>query len=164
MGLNRRLAIIGSNDSVSEIEKDIGATDEAGSVPAPSTTTAGTKEQQWSFLESGRRNLSEDEISSPAARRFLIAEMERLNSQIFDLRITEKKYNDLRVQLEGLKGASSNSKRNEILSFICLSVGSMIFGAIPSFIIVKAFSGVSTVFIAAAVILVVGGIAARVIK
>ena len=59
------------------------ATDEAGSTPTTEgvPSSAEVKESARGFLNLSRRALSEEELSTPAARRFLIFEIERLDRQ-----------------------------------------------------------------------------------
>jgi len=72
------------------------ATDESGSIPIAAEEVAATaaKEPARAFLQSARRNLSDDELSTPAARRFLIAELERLDQLCIELKEFERQYNN----------------------------------------------------------------------
>ena len=110
------------------------ATDESGSIPVPADVAAATraKEPARAFLQSARRDLSDNELATPAARRFLIADLERLDQQCAELQSYADKYHDQRVTIATLTADAQKSKWNEILSFVCLSVGSAGLGASPS--------------------------------
>jgi len=81
------------------------ATEETGSTPLSPTIAADgeTKETPRGFLSVARRNLTDEELSAPAARRFLIAEIERLDQlcTTHDGIITE--YHDQRVIIARLQ-------------------------------------------------------------
>jgi hypothetical protein len=66
---------------VASISQSSSATEELGSTPIDAAEMAAgeTKEQPRGFLQAARRGLSEEELSTPAARRFLIADLERLD-------------------------------------------------------------------------------------
>jgi hypothetical protein len=144
--------------------KDISATEEIGSTPISGAGPETAKEQPRAFLDSGRRNLSEEEIASPAARRFLIFEIERLDAQCVELREVERRHSDLRVELATLKEGAKQSRLNELVSFICLTVGSAGLGAAPSYISVESVAGVGWVFAIGSGLLVVAGIASRIFR
>lgn len=61
-------------------------TEEGGSTPIElSQAPPETKESMRSFLAQARRSLSEEELATPAARRFLIPEIERLDERCLSL-------------------------------------------------------------------------------
>lgn len=141
--------------------QDNSETDEAGATPIPQSSGDSQKEQPRRFLESGRKNLSPEELASPAAGRFLIAEIERLDGQCAELKVVEKKYGDLRVEVASLQERATTSKLLEITSFACLSVGSAGLGAAPSYLSLDGALALGLVIAAGSTILVAVGVFAR---
>lgn len=142
------------------------ATDESGSIPVPADVAAATqaKEPARAFLQSARRNLSDEELATAAARRFLIADLERLDQECAELQSYAEKYHDQRVTIAILTADAKKSKWNEILSFVCLSVGSAGLGAAPSYLTLKDGAALGYMLLAFSIILIAGGIASRVYK
>ena len=100
-------------------------TEESGSTPVePSAAPADTKASPRAFLNSARRNLSEDELKTPGAIRLLISEIERLDDHCGHLQVTYETYQDLRVTHATLAAKVQVSRWNEILSGLCLAIGS----------------------------------------
>jgi len=77
-----------------------GPTDERGALPV--LTGGEVKEAGRSFLEVARRALTEEELSGPAARRFLLYEVERLDQLCAKYESFVEKYHDQRVMIAGL--------------------------------------------------------------
>ena len=142
------------------------ATDEVGSIPVPADIAAGNmaKEPARAFLQSARRNLSDEELATPAARRFLIADLERLDQTCIELRSYEEKYHDQRVTIATLNSDVKKSRWFEILSSICLSVGSAGLGAAPSYLTLKDGTVLGFMLLAFSLVLISGGIASRLYK
>lgn len=141
-------------------------TEEAGSIPVVGNETSApeTKNIPRSFLQAARRGLSEEELSTPAARRFLIAELERMDETCGEMKGFEKKYHDQRVEIATLIEAGKISRWNEILSFICLTVGAAGLGAAPGYLNVVGAEHYGQVFFGLSLILVLAGIASRIWK
>lgn len=141
-------------------------TDERGSVPIPSALVIATqaKESARAFLLKARRELSEDELASPAARRFLIEEMERLDQICAELKAYEGKYHDQRVEIATLTVEQRKSRWIEILAAVCLSLGSAGIGAAPSYLGLAGGTTLGLVLAAASAVLIVVGIAPRMSK
>ncbi len=137
------------------------ATEETG---ATALVLSETKEASRSFLQVGLRALNEEELSSSAARRFLLYEIERLDKICAKSEIFIEKYHDQQVEIATLTEAGKISRWNEILSFICLSVGSAGIGAAPSYISVPGVEKVGWFILGLSVILVGAGIMSRVWK
>jgi hypothetical protein len=142
------------------------ATEETGATPvAPEEIAAGErKEPARGFLQAARRGLSEEELSTPAARRFLIAELERLDELCVSNQSYVEKYHDQRVTIATLTEAGKTSRWNEILSFLCLSIGSAGLGAAPSYLGVPGAERYGLVFLGLSILLIIGGVASRVWK
>jgi hypothetical protein len=142
------------------------ATDEVGSVPVANDvgTPEVSKEPPREFLRVGRKVLNEEELSSPAARRFMIAEIERLDAECTALRGLAAPYNDLRVKCAVLEESQRRSRWYNILSVMCLSAGSAGLGAAPSYLAISDLHGVGWTFAIVSGVLVVAGIASRVFR
>lgn len=154
----------------------ISATDESGAVPVESgIADTGVKEAPRRFLHAARRDLTEQEAGSPAGLRWLTYDAERLDRECIDLResisgtqerydVLREQFHDKRVELETLRGKSSLSVRNELLSYLCISAGSAGLGATPSYLAIAAAHQLAAIGIVVSAVLVVGGIALRVWK
>lgn len=142
------------------------ATDERGSVPVSAEVAAATqaKEPARAFLQSARRHLSDDELATPAARRFLIADLERLDERCTELQSYEQKYHDQRVTIATLTSQAETSKWNEILSFVCSSVGSAGLGAAPSYFALRDGTTLGYIMLGFSVVLLAAGVANRMFR
>jgi hypothetical protein len=79
-----------------------------------------------------------------------------------ELKEFERHYNDQRVEIATLTAHSRTSRWNEILSFVCLSIGSGGVGAAPSYLTLKDGATIGVMIIAFSVILVITGVLSRV--
>jgi hypothetical protein len=75
-------------------------------------------------LNSARRNLSEDELKTPGAIRLLISEIERSDDHCGRLQSSYESYQELRVTHAALEAKSKASRWHEVLSGLCLAIGS----------------------------------------
>jgi hypothetical protein len=141
-----------------------GPTDERGALPV--VTGGEAKEAGRSFLEVARRGLTEEELSGPAARRFLLYEVERLDQLCAKNESFVQKYHDQRVTIASLTEGARTSRWIEILSSICLAIGSAGLGATVSFLTAPGAANLSWGWIAfgLCLILTVAGVAPRVFK
>lgn len=144
-------------DSVSE-------TEESGSIPTPLTETETKKDERRRFLSSAMRDLSEEELESPAARRFLIAEIQRLDNECDSSKHILNQYNDLRVETATLREKSKRDRWLELLSFVSTSVGSVGIGAAPTYMIIESAKDTGIVIAICSALLVASGILFRVLK
>jgi hypothetical protein len=142
------------------------ATEEAGSIPiaADEAAAAGTKEAARGFLQAARRNLSEEDLATPAARRFLIAEIERLDERCIELATFEKSYNDQRVEIAILTEGARKSRWIEILGFVCSSIGAAGIGAAPSYLSLPGGVVVGVMMLIFAAILFLVGLLPRIVR
>jgi hypothetical protein len=145
--------------------KDL-ATEEIGATPvvAAEGSAVDTKEPPRGFLQAARRGLSEEELSTPAARRFLISEIERLDALCIEQQDYAKQYHDQRVIIATLTEITKSSRWTEILSFVCLTVGSAGLGAAPSYLSIPGATPIGLVFMGLSAILVIVGVASRIWK
>jgi hypothetical protein len=144
-----------------QVERD--ATDEAGSTPLPTEGSAGQKAPR-SFLSSAMRDLSEEELAAPAGRRFLIAEIERLDKECDTYRGVNDRYHDLRVDYAKLQEATRTSRWLEILSFTSSSIGSVGIGAAANYLSLPAMRSTGVIILVGSCILVITGLIAKVFK
>ncbi len=101
-------------------------------------------------------------MSAPAVRRFLIDEIERLESRCSDLLPYVDKYNDLRVDKAVLESRLKSSKLNDVMSAVCLTAGSAALGASSKLIGADMVTGV--IVLAVGFVLLTAGIIAKVWK
>jgi hypothetical protein len=139
-------------------------TDETGSVALAEIGAAQAKESARAFLQSGRRNLKEEELDSPAVRRFLLAEIERLDLLCADNQTYVQEYHDQRVEIATLKEGGRKSVSREVLSTVCLSVGFAGLGASPNYLVVAGAERFVWIVIGLSVVLVLSGILSKVWK
>jgi hypothetical protein len=144
---------------MAENDKGI-ATDEAGALPVAQGAgdSAVTKQEPREFLKAARRGLSEQELSSPPAIRWMISELERLDGECSELRKLSNLYNDQRVEIAILKSDRSVSRKSEILSYVCSTIGAAMLGAGPSYLAVQGTENIGKIIVGLSIVLIVGGI------
>lgn len=107
-----------------------------------------------------RREISEEDLSSPAVQRILLGEVDKLQSQVCELEAIESQFHlvDKKTAIleEKLKAVNSH----EVLYSLTLTVGSIVIG-LSSMIWDKGYGWIA---IAIGSILVIGGIASRIMK
>lgn len=107
-----------------------------------------------------RREISEEDLASPAVQRILLSEVDKLQTQVNELELIESKFHitDKKAAIleEKLKAVNSH----EVLYSLALTIGSVVIGLAS----VIWDSGYGWVAIAIGSILVVGGIVSRVMK
>ncbi|MGA2894654.1 MAG: hypothetical protein ABSE22_17450 [Xanthobacteraceae bacterium] len=140
------------------------ATEESGSITFTGTGVAETKEAPRAFLQVGRRNLREDEISTPAVGRFLIAEIERLDLQCDEHKRYVGMYHDQRVTIATLTETGKISRWREALSITCISVGFAGLGAAPNYLAIAGAERFVWIVIGLSLVLVSIGLLSRVFK
>jgi hypothetical protein len=136
-------------------------TEETGAVPIEQPGAV-SKQSPRAYLNSARRNLSEDELRSPGAIRLLISESDRLEDRCASLEVTAAAYHDLRVEKAVLEAKSRASKWHEVLSGICLATGSAGIGVSFRLLALDTASGTGVLIVS--VLLVLIGIASKVWK
>jgi hypothetical protein len=103
---------------------------------------------------------ADDKELSMVAKRFLVAEINRLVEENQQLKLTKDKYHDVDKRLAVLKETLRPFRINELLSSVCLIAGSAGLGAAPSFLSLNSYGWY--VFVSVSALLVITGIAARV--
>lgn len=97
--------------------------DKADQEPKPSEGVQATP-KGTQFLKKGYRDLDESELATPAAVRFLLADIDRLNGEVSEL----KPFRDRSFQLEKAV-AILEEKTKSTLSFEILSAAGLAIGA-----------------------------------
>ncbi|MCP5235611.1 MAG: hypothetical protein H6945_07720 [Zoogloeaceae bacterium] len=108
-----------------------------------------------------RRELSDEELSSPAVQRMLIDDNERLEKEKFDLSEYQRKFHDVDKKSAILEEKLKSSVSQEVIFSVCLTVGAAALGYAPS---VWASQPSGYISIAFGVVLIIGGIASKVVK
>lgn len=75
-----------------------------------------------------RRELSEDELTSPAVQRLLLSDHDRVERECDRLKSFEEKFHECDKQVAILKEKLKNSTASEILYTCCVSFGSILTG------------------------------------
>jgi hypothetical protein len=166
MRIDRLSATIYQFDVAKDPPLTSAATEEAGAQPIGAATGIAATETKGprEFLAIGRRNLDEQELANPVAIRFLIAELERLDEYCVETKSIVTEYHTQRVVIATLQEAAKPNKRLEILSAICLSVGSVGIGAASKYITVQGAESTGYVLLVVSVLLVVAAILSKVRK
>ena len=138
-------------------------TDETGSTPIV-TNKIKAKSPSKEYLNSARRVLKEDELTSPGAIRLLISDIDRLEERCTQLEDIEEEYNELRVKNAVLESRSKSSRWNEVLSALCLAVGSFGLAQGQRLLGIDAQHDVGIATICVSTLLVLAGIASKVWK
>ena len=108
-----------------------------------------------------RRELSDEELSSPAIQRMLIDDIERLEEEKYDLSEYQEKYHEADKNAAILEEKLKSSVTQEIVFGVCLTVGAASLGYAPS---VWDNQPTGWISIAFGAFLIIGGIASKVVK
>lgn len=108
-----------------------------------------------------RRELSDEELMSPAIQRMLIDDIERLEKEKFELSEYQDKYYEAEKRAAILDEKVRKSVSQEVMFAVSLTVGAASLGYAPS-----AWTAQPTGYIAIAfgLVLIAGGIASRMVK
>ncbi len=79
-----------------------------------------------------RRELSDDELSSPAVQRLLLDEIERLDRQVSELESYRKGFYDMGKRTAVLEQKVNRRVASEIMFAVCLCVGAAAMGYAPA--------------------------------
>lgn len=78
-----------------------------------------------------RRELSEEELSSPAAHRLLLDDLDRLEQQVVELSEFRERFHKTDKDKAVLKERIRTSIAFEIISCVCLTIGAALIGLTP---------------------------------
>lgn len=109
-----------------------------------------------------RRELSDDELSSPAVQRLLIDDIERLEKENGKLVDYQDSYHETDKKTAVLNEKLKTNIAHEVIFGVCLTVGAALIGFTPSLWDPNKPHG--WISIALGVVLIVGGIASKVVK
>ncbi|HGF4956784.1 hypothetical protein HYO27_22140 [Vibrio parahaemolyticus] len=129
--------------------------------PVDSGTTAVYKDNKRKSLNRVSRELDDKEFKSPAVQKFLIDEIERLereNNTLSDFR--DKFYNSDKVRAV-LEQKVKTHLSSDIVSTVCMTVGAAAIGFAPT---LWSNQPAGYVVIAFGSILIVGGVAAKLVN
>jgi hypothetical protein len=108
-----------------------------------------------------RRELSDEELSSPAVQRMLIDDIERIEKEKNELSEYQVKFHEADKKSAILEEKVKSSVSQEVIFSVCLTVGSAALGYAPSVWSTQPTGWISIVF---GVVLIIGGIASKVVK
>ncbi|QFY43628.1 hypothetical protein F6R98_14180 [Candidatus Methylospira mobilis] len=108
-----------------------------------------------------RRELSDEELSSPAVQRMLIDEIERLDSERIELASFRTKFHDSDKRAAILEERFKSKVSIEIIHVACITVGAGALGYAPSIWQTQPTAWMATIF---GVVLIVAGLAAKAVK
>jgi hypothetical protein len=114
---------------------------------------------QGAVMTDGLVGADEKELST-VAKRFLIAEINRLVEENQQLKQFKEKYHDVDKKLAVLKETIKPFRRYLFLSSVCLIAGSVGVAMAPSFLSINQYGWY--VFVSVSALLLIAGIAARV--
>ena len=129
----------------------------------PGGGTSSSTRKGRSVFRNVRRELTEDELSNPAVKRMLLGDIERLEDENSALKNFENRYHEADKETAVLKEKLKNSNSGEILSSVCLMVGSALLGLAPA-VIGSSETSFGWVGLAFAVVLITGGVFSKVMK
>lgn len=108
-------------------------TEQPDQEPQPSEgTTAVVAPKGRQSLARIRRELSEEELSSPAVQRMLVEELERLERQVIELSEYRERFHLMDKRASILEEKAKHSLAGEIIFGACLSVGAAALGYAPA--------------------------------
>jgi hypothetical protein len=107
-----------------------------------------------------RREISEDDLSSPAVQRILLGEVDKLQSQVNDLEVIETQFHVVDKKSAVLEEKLKAVNSQEVLYSLCLTIGAAVIG-LSSMIWEKGYGWIA---ITIGSLLLVGGIVSRVMK
>ena len=108
-----------------------------------------------------RRELSDEELASPAVQRLLIDEIERLEKENFEAIEYRDRYHEADKKAAIVEEKLKTSVAQEVIFGVCLTVGSAALGYAPS---VWSTQPTGWISIAFGVVLIIGGIASKVVR
>ncbi|QKV65305.1 hypothetical protein HUW52_21215 [Pseudomonas sp. 43A] len=108
-----------------------------------------------------RRELSDDELSSPAVQRMLIDEIERLDSERIDLTVYREKFHITDKKSAIFEERFKAKISIEIIHIACVTVGAAALGFAPSIWTTQPTAMMIVVF---GSVLIIAGLAAKAVK
>ena len=132
---------------------------EPGSTEAPESSTAAPKSRQ--SLSRLRRELSEEELSSPAVQRLLVEDLERLERQNTKLQDYRVRFHAADKRVAILEEKTKKSLAGEVVFGVMITVGAAAFGFTPS---IWSQQPAGWLLLVLGSVLILGGIVSRVVQ
>lgn len=108
-----------------------------------------------------RRELTEEELCSPAVQRLLLDELDKLELSVFNLTEFRDLFHKADKENAVLQGKLQESLSSEILFGVCITLGAAIIGLTPG---LWSSTPYGYIFLGIGVILIIGGVIARVVR
>jgi hypothetical protein len=108
-----------------------------------------------------RRELSDEELSTPAVQKLLIGEIDRLEGESGELRLYREQFYTAERKCAVLEERGKASASHELLYGVCLAMGSAALGSAPTLWAIQPAGYISVVF---GLLLVGGGVASKVFR
>jgi len=108
-----------------------------------------------------RRELSDEELLSPAVQRLLLDEIDRLERESSELKVFRDRYYDANRKCAVLEEKNKVSKAQEIMYGVCLTMGAASMGFAPSLWSHQPDGYISLAF---GIVLIGGGVASRMVR
>lgn len=109
-----------------------------------------------------QREISEQDLQTPAVQRILLGEVDKLQNKVDSLELVQNQFHNIDKKAAILEEKLKSTNAHEILYTFSLTIGSVIIGLSPTLWSTKNNHGIIALIVGA--ILIVGGIASKVIK
>ncbi len=134
---------------------------EPGSTEAQESELSTSAPKKRQSLSKVRRELSEDELASPASQKFLMEELERLDCQNAELEDYRVRFHTVDKRAAVLEEKSKESLAGEIVFGVMITVGAALLGFTPSIWSQQPGGWLMLIF---GGVLIIGGIVSRVVQ
>lgn len=108
-----------------------------------------------------RRDLTDEELTSPGARKLLIDRLDQMEVRLIELRGFRDKFYEADKQVAVLKEKAMKDWAGEILYGVALSMGAVLVGLAPSAWDCKGYGWLSLL---TGIVLILGGVASKVVR
>lgn len=139
-------------DDAERLDEESEAIDHKEVAEAPKARRAFTKV---------RRELTEEELASPAAQRLILDELDQLEQQNVELSEFRDRFHKVDKEKAILHERMRKSIASEIIFGLCLTVGAALIGLTPLLWVVKLHGLLS---LAIGVILIIGGVLSKAVQ
>jgi phosphate starvation-inducible protein PhoH len=117
-------------------------TEDSGNAIATNPPVPNALKEKMDFLQGARRQLSAEELSSPIVSRFLIEEIERLDTEVRDLRGFRDRFHERDKEVSLLTNQQEHLQSMNLRDAAVLGVGAAGLGGAPSYIAISNFGWV----------------------
>lgn len=109
-----------------------------------------------------RRELTEEELSSPAAQRLLLDELDRLEDENTELKGISRRFHEADKRASILDEKLKRHTALDIFSSVALVAGSLALGHAPNVWVVDNVTG--SIFLVIGIVMIVGGILSKAVQ